>query len=45
MTQTRTPGGGPNRPGTASVLRFVTELVARVATPWALTGWRWLAGH
>jgi hypothetical protein len=26
----------PNRPGAASALRFVTELVAWVATPWAL---------
>ncbi|MER5338539.1 hypothetical protein [Micromonospora sp. NPDC002717] len=26
----------PNRPGPASALRFVTELIAWVATPWAL---------
>lgn len=28
----------PNRPGPASALRFATELVAWVATPWALAG-------
>lgn len=28
----------PNRPGFASALRFATELVAWVATPWALAG-------
>lgn len=28
----------PNRPGAASALRFATELVAWVATPWALAG-------
>jgi hypothetical protein len=26
----------PNRPGPASALRFLTELVAWIATPWAL---------
>ena len=33
-----TPGMSPNRPGLASALRFATELVAWVATPWALAG-------
>jgi hypothetical protein len=28
----------PNKPGLASALRFATELVAWVATPWALAG-------
>lgn len=28
----------PNRPGLASALRFGTELIAWVATPWALAG-------
>lgn len=32
----RTPDMSPNRPGLASALRFATELVAWVATPWAL---------
>jgi hypothetical protein len=34
----------PNRPGPASVLRFLTELIAWIATPWALqrVSW-WLA--
>ncbi|HEX6353046.1 hypothetical protein [Actinophytocola sp.] len=32
----------PNRAGLASALRFVTELVAWVATPWALAGMSWL---
>jgi hypothetical protein len=30
--------GSPNRPGAASALRFATELIAWVATPWALAG-------
>lgn len=29
-------GSSPNRPGVASALRFITEIVAWVATPWAL---------
>ncbi|MDO3704485.1 hypothetical protein Q3W71_22750 [Micromonospora sp. C28SCA-DRY-2] len=29
----------PNRPGLASALRFGTELIAWVATPWALAGY------
>ena len=29
----------PNRPGVASALRFATEIVAWVATPWALAGY------
>lgn len=32
----KTPDISPNRPGPASALRFATELVAWVATPWAL---------
>jgi hypothetical protein len=31
----------PNRPGPASALRFLTELVAWVATPWALWNVSW----
>ncbi|GAB2824104.1 hypothetical protein GCM10022221_22680 [Actinocorallia aurea] len=36
---------GPVRPDdrAASVLRFATELVAWVATPWALAGYAWWA--
>jgi hypothetical protein len=30
-----------NRPGAASALRFLTELVAWVATPWALWSFSW----
>lgn len=30
--------GSPNRPGVASALRFATELIAWIATPWALAG-------
>ncbi|ONI80367.1 hypothetical protein ALI22I_44335 [Saccharothrix sp. ALI-22-I] len=32
----------PNRPGVASALRFLTELVAWVATPWALWDVSWV---
>jgi hypothetical protein len=30
------PSPSPNRPGVGSALRFATELVAWIATPWAL---------
>jgi hypothetical protein len=37
LSMSETPGS-PNRPGAASALRFATELIAWVATPWALAG-------
>jgi hypothetical protein len=40
----RAPDASPNRAGLASALRFLTELIAWIATPWAL--WHtsiWLA--
>ncbi len=36
--QTVPAATSPNRPGVASALRFATEVVAWVATPWALAG-------
>jgi hypothetical protein len=32
----------PNRPGPASALRFATEIVAWIATPWALWHHSWI---
>ncbi len=37
-TQADTEPPAPNRPGVAPALRFTAELVAWVATPWALSG-------
>jgi len=44
VTDTTTLEPTPERPDdrAASVLRFATELVAWVATPWALAGHSWL---
>ncbi|MER5205026.1 hypothetical protein [Streptomyces sp. NPDC002825] len=44
MTDTAAGATGSGRPDdrTASALRFATELVAWVATPWALAGYSWL---
>jgi hypothetical protein len=39
MNDGSTSAGSSNRPGLASVLRFATELVAWVATPWWLARW------
>ena len=44
MTDTPAAAAASGRPGdrAASALRFATELVAWVATPWALAGYSWL---